>query len=361
MREDKGMKKKNLYLIALLVLMTFCLSITVFAAEQVESTMTLATTTSTQDSGLLDYLIPYFEQEYNTKVKVIAVGSGQAMEMGKKGDADVLLVHSRKAEDEFIAGGWGVNRKDVMHNEFLLVGPAGDPAGIKGMTDAAAAFTKIASSQSKFISRADKSGTHTKELSVWQKAAITPAGTWYVESGQGMGDTLMMANELQAYTLTDDATFLSWQNKLDLQVLVQGDPILFNPYGVIAVNPAKYPAIHFKAASAFIDFLTNSKGQGLIAEFGKDKYGKALFTADAVPAVAPSPTVAPAPAVAGTVTTYKVANIGACVRSGPGMKYDILGYVYQGDKVEVLDNSGFWYKISYRGSTAYIAGKLLTK
>ncbi|NLW92744.1 MAG: solute-binding protein [Syntrophomonadaceae bacterium] len=251
------------------------------AAEKVESTMTLATTTSTQDSGLLDYLIPIFEKEYKTTVKVIAVGSGQAMEMGKKGDADVLLVHSRAAEDAFMAGKFGSVRKDVMYNQFLIVGPKSDPAKIKGMTDVKAAFKKIATAKKKFVSRGDNSGTHTKELSIWTALKVTPAGRWYVESGQGMGDTLMMANEMNAYTLTDEATYLSWQKKTGLKEMVRGDKLLLNPYGVIAVNPAKYPKIHNKAAMAFVEFMTGSKGQALIGEFGKEKYGKALFTPSA--------------------------------------------------------------------------------
>jgi len=269
--------------LALMLIITLLVGIVpaAMAAEKVESTMTLSTTTSTQDSGLLDYLIPIFEKDYNTKVKVVAVGSGQAIEMGKKGDADVLLVHSRAAEDAFVASGFGINRKDVMYNQFLIVGPKSDPAKIKGMTDVKAAFKKIATAKKKFVSRGDNSGTNTKELSIWTALKITPTGRWYIESGQGMGDTLMMTNEMNAYTLTDEATYLTWQKKTGLKEMVRGDKLLLNPYGVIAVNPAKYPAIHKNAANAFIEFMTGKKGQALIGEFGKDKYGKALFTPDA--------------------------------------------------------------------------------
>lgn len=265
------------------VLVIFLCLLSSSCAGQDKRTMILATTTSTEDSGLLDILIPAFEKECDVKVKVVAVGSGQAMEMGERGDADVLLVHSRKAEEEFIAKGYGINRKDVMHNEFLIVGPAADPAGIKGTAGAAEAFEKIASANAKFISRADKSGTHSKEKSIWKKAGITPVGEWYIESGQGMGDTLMMAGEKGAYTLTDEATYLSMRDKLKLMVMVSGDEVLFNPYSVIAVNPEKHPSVNNKAAMKFIEFVIGEKGQSIINNFGKDKYGKSLFTPDAVP------------------------------------------------------------------------------
>lgn len=358
------MKKfKPIAALLLVFMMAFCLvPYNAVAAETVESTMVLATTTSTQDSGLLDTLIPVFEKDYNTKVKVIAVGSGQAMEMGKKGDADVLLVHSRAAEDQFVASGYGINRKDVMHNEFLIVGPANDPAKIKGMTNVTEAFKKIASSKSKFVSRADKSGTHTKELTIWTKAKITPAGRWYIESGQGMGDTLMMANEMNAYTLTDEATYLSWRNKTDLREIVRGDKLLFNPYGVIAVNPAKYPTIHKNVANAFINFMVGAKGQGLIAEFGKDKYGKALFTADAIPGAGADVTSSTAGATITASAASVIVNARAVnIRSAATTNSRILGSVNRGTKLEVLGTSGSWYKVKYGKGTGFIAGWLVKK
>ena len=245
-----------------------------------EQEITLATTTSTQDSGLLEVLIPAFEKKYSAKVKVVAVGSGAAMEMGKKGDADVLLVHSPKAEAEFMALSYGDSRKSVMHNEFVLVGPAKDPAGIKG-ANALDAMKKILDSKSAFISRGDNSGTHSKEKTLWDKAKLKPAGSWYVQSGQGMGETLTMADEMGAYTLTDLATYLAMKSKSGLVVVVRGDKDLFNPYSVITVSKAKFPAIHFNTAAKFSEFILSQEGQGIIKEFGQAKYGEPLFIPDA--------------------------------------------------------------------------------
>jgi tungstate transport system substrate-binding protein len=246
----------------------------------VEKTMVLATTTSTRDTGLLDYLVPIFEKKYNTSVKVISVGTGEAIEMGKRGDADVLLVHSPSQEKAFVDSGFGINRKDVMYNEFFIVGPKDDPAKISGQVDAQTAMKKLADAKATFISRGDKSGTHTKELALWSKYSVKPQGEkWYMESGQGMGDTLTMAAEKGAYTLVDSGTWFAFEDKVNLKVVVKGDKDLFNPYGVIAVNPAKYPNIHNKAANAFIDFITSAEGQKVIAGFKKN--GKQLFTPDA--------------------------------------------------------------------------------
>jgi tungstate transport system substrate-binding protein len=244
----------------------------------------LATTTSTQDSGLLEYLLPGFEDQAGVKVDVIAVGTGQALELGQNGDADVLLVHARAREDDFMAAGHGVRREDVMYNDFVILGPESDPAGIKGMTSAVDAFKKIADTQSTFISRGDESGTNTKELSIWKKAGIEPAGDWYVSAGQGMGEVLTMADEQQAYTLSDRATYLA-RTKQGLQsaLLVEGDKDLFNPYGVIAVDPKKNPNIQADLANQFIDWIISVPTQEKIAEFGKADFGQSLFVPDSDP------------------------------------------------------------------------------
>jgi tungstate transport system substrate-binding protein len=249
-----------------------------------EGKLILATTTSTQDSGLLDYILPNFEEQANTKVDVIAVGTGQALQLGKDGNADVLLVHARAKEDEFMAAGDGTRREDVMYNDFVIVGPESDPAGIKGTTSATEAFKKIAETQSPFISRGDDSGTHTKEKSIWSAAGIEPAGDWYISAGQGMGEVLTMSDEQQAYTLSDRATYLARTKEgLGLDVLVEGDTALFNPYGVIAVNPDKNPAIQAELANQFIDWIISVPTQELIASYGRDEFGQSLFTPDSTP------------------------------------------------------------------------------
>lgn len=244
-------------------------------------TLTLATTTSTQDSGLLDELVPAFEKKSGIKVKVVAVGSGQAIELGKRGDADVLLVHSPQAEKEFMAGGYGVDRRAVMHNYFVLVGPPADPAKVSGTKEASQAFKTIAEKKAVFVSRGDQSGTHKKELSIWEKAGIKPGGPWYVQAGQGMGETLTTASERKAYTLSDEATFLTMKKELDLKVMVEGGKDLLNPYTVITVSQKKFPAIHSQQAREFSDFITGTEGQNLIRNFGKSKYGKSIFVPDA--------------------------------------------------------------------------------
>jgi tungstate transport system substrate-binding protein len=237
----------------------------------------LATTTSTQDSGLLDVLVPLFEKETGYHVKPIAVGAGAAMKLGQQGEADVLLVHSPKDEAAFMAAGYGVNRHLVMYNDFVIVGPADDPAGIHGLP-ALEAMKRIAAKQATFVSRGDDSGTNKLELSLWQQAGITPKGSWYVESGTGMGDTLNLANERRAYTITDRGTYLALKQRLDLPILVEGDPVLINIYHVIAVNPARYKTINAAGAQAFIDFLLDPATQKVIGDFGREKYGQPLFT-----------------------------------------------------------------------------------
>jgi tungstate transport system substrate-binding protein len=221
-------------------------------------------------------LLPAFTKTTGIEVKTVAVGSGQAMELGKRGEADVLLVHSPKAEEEFIASGAGQDRRPVMHNDFVLLGPKADPAGIRGGAEAAAAMVKIAHNGSPFVSRADKSGTHSKELALWKAAAVEPKGQWYIESGAGMGETLRIASEKQAYTLSDRSTFLA-TSALELVVLGEGDPALLNPYHVISVHSAK---ANVQGAQAFADFITNAQGRRLIADFRCPKSGQPLFVPD---------------------------------------------------------------------------------
>lgn len=240
----------------------------------------LATTTSTQDSGLLDVIIPAFEKKTGYKVKTIAVGTGQALAMGEKGEADVLLVHAPDAEKKVVAGGAAINRLMVMHNDFILVGAADDPAHTKGQT-VTAALSAIDKAQTPFISRGDKSGTHQMEQKLWKQAGITPAGAWYQEAGAGMGQTLAITNEKKGYTLTDRATFLAQKKNLALEIMVEGDAKLLNIYHVMEVNPEKFTKVNNAGAKAFSAFILSSEGQTLISNFGKDKYGQALFFADA--------------------------------------------------------------------------------
>ncbi len=244
----------------------------------------LSTTTSTENSGLLYELLPPFEKRFNVKVDIIAVGSGKAIKLGENGDADVVLAHERDFEDKFVAEGYGVNRRDVMHNDFVIVGPQADPAGVGKAKTAAEAFKMIARRKAPFVSRGDKSGTHGKELSLWKKAGVKPAENWYMESGMGMGEVLIMAYEKGAYTLSDRGTYLAFQKegKINLPILFEGDSSLFNPYGIIAVNPARHPTVNYIMAMALIGWVTSPEGQRIIADFGKEKYGSPLFYPDAV-------------------------------------------------------------------------------
>ncbi len=239
----------------------------------------LATTTSTQDSGLLDVLIPAFEKKTGYKIKTIAVGSGQAIAMGEKGEADLLLTHAPDAEKKVVESGAAINRRLVMHNDFIIIGPPADPANIKGKP-AMEAMKAIAEMKSIFISRGDNSGTHQLEKKLWKQADITPSGSWYQEVGTGMGQALKMASEKQAYILTDRATYLAQAKNLGMPILVEGDAKLLNIYHVMEVNPAKYSKVNAAGAKAFADFLLSDEGQAMIASFGKDKFNQPLFFAD---------------------------------------------------------------------------------
>jgi len=248
-----------------------------------EKDIIFATTTSTQDTGLLDVLIPVFEKKSGYRVKTIAVGSGQAMAMGEKGEADVLLVHSKDAEEKFVKDGFGINRRIVMHNDFVVLGPKDDPAKIRGLTSAAAAFRKIAATKSLFISRGDRSGTHVMEQKLWKKAGLNPEKEkWYQQTGLGMGQTLAVVVEKKGYTLCDRATYLSRKNKIGAAVQVEGDAILLNTYHVIQVNPKKFPGVNAEGGKAFADFWVTPETQKMIKDFGIKKYGAILFHPDAV-------------------------------------------------------------------------------
>lgn len=259
---------------------TFLLLSLLYSPAQAANTLRLATTTSTENSGLLKVLLPVFEQQSGLKVHVIAVGTGKALRMGEDGDADVLLVHAPDKEKAFVDAGHGVNHRDVMYNDFLIVGTKTDPASVKGETDAAKALQQIAQHTAIFVSRGDDSGTHTKERDLWKAAEITPSGKWYMEAGQGMGAVLQMAGELDGYTLTDRGTWLAYKAKSPLVELVQGDKRLFNPYGVMAVNPEKYPDINYDGAMQFIDWISSVEGQQLIHDF--TIAGEPLFIPTAV-------------------------------------------------------------------------------
>jgi tungstate transport system substrate-binding protein len=256
----------------------------VFAAKQEpkQKNIILATTTSTQDTGLLDVLIPIFEKETGYFVKTIAVGSGQAMAMGQKGEADVLLVHSPDAEKKFIAEGLGVNRRLVMHNDFVILGPAADGAKIKGKKSATAAFKDIAGANALFISRGDNSGTHSQEKKLWKAAGVNPEGQkWYQQTGLGMGQTLNVSAEKKSYTLADRGTYLAMKKNLSLEILVEGDAALLNIYHVMEVNVTKWPKVNADGAKAFADFMISKQTQDIIKTFGVDKFGSPLFFPDA--------------------------------------------------------------------------------
>lgn len=240
----------------------------------------LATTTSTDNSGLLGYLLPEFTADTGYKVDVIAVGTGAALELGEKGDVDVVLVHARAKEDAFVADGYGVNRKDVMHNDFVILGPADDPAGLGSAGSAAEALKKIADAGEDFVSRGDNSGTHFKEQELWQASGVVPEGRWYKEAGQGMGAVITMTNDMLGYTLADRGTCIAMRDSIDLKVVFDGDPIMFNPYGIIAVNPALHPHVNHDGAMALVNWIVSERGQKLIESFRKG--GDQLFYPDAL-------------------------------------------------------------------------------
>jgi tungstate transport system substrate-binding protein len=227
----------------------------------------LATTTSARDTGLLDFVLPEAERRAGAKISVVAVGTGQALALGKRGDADLVIVHDRPAEDAFVAEGFGVDRRDLMWNDFVVLGPAADPAGVRRGKDAVAAFRRIAEAKAPFVSRGDQSGTHSREKGLWEKAGVKPAWQGYVESGQGQGPTLLVASEKQAYVLSDRATYASMRKKLESVVLVEGDPLLRNPYGAILVNPAKVQGVNAEGARAVLDYLASPDGQARIGAF----------------------------------------------------------------------------------------------
>lgn len=271
------MPRKNLFGVhfAARLVALFSLLIALAPSAMAQQILRMSTTTSTDNSGLLAFLLPSFEAESGLKVHVIAVGTGKALEMAKNGDVDVTLVHARPSEDKFVIEGHGVNRRDVMYNDFIIVGPAGDPAGIKGMKNVIAAMKKIVDANARFISRGDNSGTDQMEKAYWEKVGATPAGKAYISAGMGMGEVLTMAAELHAYTLTDRATYVAYRAKTGLEIAVQGDPEMFNPYGIIAVNPKKYPDINYKGAMRLTEWITSPAGQKRIAEFRVD--GQQLF------------------------------------------------------------------------------------
>jgi len=270
---------KRLFVITLFTLASLCGSVQ--AADE-PAHLRMATTTSTENSGLLRVINPVFERENGIKVDVIAVGTGKALRLGSNGDVDIVFVHAPPAEEKFMAAGSGVDRRAVMHNDFVIVGPATDPADLHSSKDVVAALTRLATSGQTFISRGDDSGTDKKEHHLWQAAGFVPQGPWYLSVGQGMGAVLAIANDKLAYTLTDRGTYISMQSKLALKIVSEGDPRLFNPYHIIAVNPEKHPDIQYQLARRYIDFITGPEGQKLIGDY--HLLGQQLFTPDVIPA-----------------------------------------------------------------------------
>lgn len=270
--EEKRIKVIKVYALAcLFFIYSFLLSPSPLHAE---TRLRMSTTTSVEDSGLMKELLPPFEKMHDVKVDVIAVGTGQALKLGENGDVDLVFVHAKEAEEEFVAKGFGVKRHEVMYNDFIIIGPKDDPAGISG-NDAVRALRLIAGKKSPFISRGDESGTHKKEKKIWELTGIKPFGSWYMETGQGMGATIQVATEKQGYSLADRGTFLAFEKKTDLVILCEGDEKLLNLYGIIAVNPARHPHVKYDLAITLINWITSLEGQRIIGEYKKD--GKPLF------------------------------------------------------------------------------------
>ncbi|OEH84947.1 tungsten ABC transporter substrate-binding protein [Desulfuribacillus stibiiarsenatis] len=264
-----------LFLLLIILLSVFSFSgCSTKGSQQANQELILATTTSTSDTGLLDVLIPVFKEKTGIVVKVISVGTGQALELGKNGDCDVILVHARASEDQFVLEEFGVNRRDVMYNDFVIIGPKNDPAGIKGKA-IDEAFRLLNQGKSKFISRGDESGTHKKEVSVWESVGIEPKGNWYLSIGKGMGDSINMANEVLGYTLTDRGTFIKMESEMDIEILIEGDRTLLNPYGIISISPDKHAHANYDGAEAFAEFITSQEGKDIINGFQLE--GKQLF------------------------------------------------------------------------------------
>jgi len=263
-------------LLRLLCVLVSVLSLAAPAGAQ-SNTVILSTTTSTQDSGLLDVLVPMFEKKTGMSVKTISVGTGQALALAARGEADVALVHAPSVERKYVEEGKMRNRRLVMYNDFVIIGPEDDPAKIKGMTKATDALKRIAETQSRFVSRGDKSGTHVLEQGLWKQAGVEPKGAWYIESGQGMGQTLGIANDRRAYTITDRGTWLAFQKRISLPILVEKDKPLLNIYSVMEINPANGPRVNTAGGKAFADFMVAPETQGLIKIFGVDKFGQPLF------------------------------------------------------------------------------------
>ena len=255
--------------------LVFCAALLVGCGESEPKAIKLATTTSTVNSGLLDVLVPAFRAKTGIDVQVIPMGTGKALRTARDGNCDVVLVHAPQAEEQFVNQGWGVERRQIMYNDFVILGPANDPAKVRGLESGVEAVKRIGATKSVFVSRGDNSGTHRKELELWEAVGLEPSGSWYREVGKGMGQTLIVANEMRAYVLADRGSFIKFRKKIGLVVLVAGDKMLYNPYGLMAVNPKKYPQVKYAQAMKFIEFLSSPEGQKLIGDYRLE--GEILF------------------------------------------------------------------------------------